>query len=195
MRDAPDQRSAYILANRRIEERSNSFAQNATNVGRNTNGAHRRAFRVGEPDIRDVGLCSLGEGLIFLSPRVFARVPTFLCAALVAAACVAGCSDAPSQGVGKRTGQGETAFPTESAKTVAMTRAIDGDTVEISPAIDGIEDVRLIGVDTPELSGDCGTEPLAREAEDYTARHAGERVTLEFDEERVDQYDRLLAYV
>ena len=34
--------------------------------------------------------------------------------------------------------------------TVAVSRVVDGDTVEISPAIDGVEEVRLIGVDTPE---------------------------------------------
>jgi micrococcal nuclease len=34
--------------------------------------------------------------------------------------------------------------------TATVTRVVDGDTVEISPAIGGIEDVRLIGVDTPE---------------------------------------------
>jgi hypothetical protein len=31
-----------------------------------------------------------------------------------------------------------------------VSRVVDGDTVEISPAIDGVEEVRLIGVDTPE---------------------------------------------
>jgi micrococcal nuclease len=79
--------------------------------------------------------------------------------------------------------------------TVTVTRIIDGDTVEISPSIDGIEDVRLIGVDTPEVSGDCGREPLADAAEDYTARYAGERMSLELGEERTDQYGRLLAYL
>ncbi len=34
--------------------------------------------------------------------------------------------------------------------TVTVTYVTDGDTVKISPAINGIEDVRLIGIDTPE---------------------------------------------
>ena len=31
-----------------------------------------------------------------------------------------------------------------------MSRVIDGDTIEVSPAVNGLKDVRLIGVDTPE---------------------------------------------
>src|SRR5829696_7005269 len=55
--------------------------------------------------------------------------------------------------------------------TVTVSRVVDGDTVEISPSIGGTEDVRLIGVDTPET------------------------VDLEFGQEKFDDYDRLLAYV
>jgi micrococcal nuclease len=80
-------------------------------------------------------------------------------------------------------------------RVVTMTRAVDGDTIEISPTVDGRTDVRLIGMDTPEVSSDCGKQPLADAAERYTARFTGERVALEFDEERIDPYDRLLAYV
>lgn len=142
-------------------------------------------------------LVVLAGVLIFLPARVFGggsiRASALLCAALFAAVFAAGCSGFPSQGVAERTGEGETESGAASEE-VTMTRAVDGDTVEISPTIDGIEDVRLIGMDTPELSGNCGTEPLAREAEDYTARYTGERVTLEFDEERTDHYGRLLAY-
>lgn len=82
-----------------------------------------------------------------------------------------------------------------SGELVTMTRAVDGDTIEISPTIDGIEDVRLIGIDTPETSSDCGTQPFANEAEQHTAQYTGGEVALEFDEERTDQYGRLLAYV
>lgn len=78
---------------------------------------------------------------------------------------------------------------------VTIVRVIDGDTVEISPSIDGIEDVRLIGMDTPEISGDCGREPLADAARDYTARYAGESMSLRFGQERKDQYGRILAYL
>ena len=74
--------------------------------------------------------------------------------------------------------------------TVTVTRVVDGDTVEISPAIDGIEDVRLIGVDTPETV-DPGeeVEPYGPEASSFaTDTLTGRDVELEFDQERVDQY-------
>ncbi len=74
---------------------------------------------------------------------------------------------------------------------------MDGDTVEISPAIGGIEDVRFIGVDTPEtVDPSESVEPYGPQASTFTkAQLEGERVALEFDEEREDQYGRLLAYV
>ena len=81
--------------------------------------------------------------------------------------------------------------------TVTVSRVVDGDTIEISPAVDGIEEVRLIGVDTPETKDpDEGVEPYGPEASAFALEElAGQRVGLEFDVERVDQYDRLLAYV
>ena len=79
--------------------------------------------------------------------------------------------------------------------TATVTRAVDGDTIEISPAVDGIEDVRLIGVDAPEMSGDCGEEPYVEEATSYAASWEGLQVGLELGEERTDRYGRLLAYV
>ncbi len=43
--------------------------------------------------------------------------------------------------------------------------AVDGDTIEISPAIEGAEDLRLIGVDTPETKNpDCGKQPYSDQA-------------------------------
>jgi endonuclease YncB( thermonuclease family) len=35
---------------------------------------------------------------------------------------------------------------------VTVSRVVDGDTVEVAPAVDGRTEVRLIGVDTPETS-------------------------------------------
>ncbi len=47
--------------------------------------------------------------------------------------------------------------------SATVTRVVDGDTVEISPAIDRITDVRLIGVDTPETKEPgCAPSPTAR---------------------------------
>lgn len=70
---------------------------------------------------------------------------------------------------------------------------MDGDTLEISPAIDGKNDLRLIGVDAPETDGD---EPLAQQAANFTrSRLEGQQVTLTLGEERVDPYGRLLGNV
>lgn len=77
---------------------------------------------------------------------------------------------------------------------------IDGDTFRL---IDG-RLVRLIGVDCPEMfrkdSPDAEpdrtrTEPWAKEATEFTEQFVGDgRVELQFDRERLDQYERLLAY-
>lgn len=82
------------------------------------------------------------------------------------------------------------------ARAVALvTRVVDGDTIEAE--IDGEEeDVRLIGVDTPESV--TPGEPVGcfgPRASAFSERLLeGKRVSLVFGEERVDPYDRLLAY-
>jgi micrococcal nuclease len=79
-------------------------------------------------------------------------------------------------------------------KVVSVSRVVDGDTIEVSPAIGGVADVRLIGMDTPETYG--GTEPYGEEASAFTTRRLeGRQVALEFDVERIDPYGRVLAYV
>jgi endonuclease YncB( thermonuclease family) len=82
-----------------------------------------------------------------------------------------------------------------NTQQVSVTRVVDGDTIEVSPQIEGTADVRLIGVDTPEVFGG-EVQPCGPEASDFTTEHLeGQEVTLEFDEDRVDSYDRALAYV
>jgi endonuclease YncB( thermonuclease family) len=78
-----------------------------------------------------------------------------------------------------------------------VTEVVDGDTLKIEPAVDGEDDVRLIGVDTPETHHlDEGEEPYGKEASNYTSTELeGEEVELEFDEDKKDQYGRLLAYI
>ena len=79
-------------------------------------------------------------------------------------------------------------------EVVTVERVVDGDTIEVSPAVEGVSEVRLIGVDTPETYG--GQEPFGAEASAFTKdRLAGQRVVLELDAEKIDQYGRLLAYV
>ena len=81
--------------------------------------------------------------------------------------------------------------------TVTVSNVIDGDTIEVSPAVNGLKDVRLIGVDTPETVDPAeGVEPYGPQASEFTTRELSlRRVRLDFDEERMDQYGRLLAYV
>jgi micrococcal nuclease len=81
--------------------------------------------------------------------------------------------------------------------TVTVRNIIDGDTIKVSPAVNGLNDVRLIGVDTPEtVDPSEGIEPYGPQASEFTTRElSSRRVRLEFDEERVDQYGRLLAYI
>jgi micrococcal nuclease len=78
-----------------------------------------------------------------------------------------------------------------------VSNVIDGDTIKVSPAVNGLKDVRLIGVDTPETVDPAeGVEPYGPQASAFTTRELSlRRVRLEFDRERMDQYGRLLAYV
>ena len=77
-----------------------------------------------------------------------------------------------------------------------VVRVVDGDTIEV--VLDGrTEDVRYIGVDTPETVKpgtpvECFGERAARFNESLVG---GERVRLQFDRELRDRYGRLLAYV
>jgi micrococcal nuclease len=81
--------------------------------------------------------------------------------------------------------------------SVTVSRVVDGDTIEVSPAVGGIDEVRLIGIDTPETKDPAeGIEPYGPEASAFaTDELSGQSVDLEFDVEREDQYGRLLAYV
>lgn len=89
---------------------------------------------------------------------------------------------------------------------VYVTKAIDGDTIKLSTGAH----VRLIGIDTPESRYNAKLErdvarsrkdmtdilKMGKEASNFT-RHLveGKRVRLEFDVEKRDRYNRLLAYV
>lgn len=80
--------------------------------------------------------------------------------------------------------------------TAVVTRVVDGDTIEAR--IDGeVEDVRLIGVDTPEtVKPGEPVQCFGLRASRFTKRELeGKRVKLVFGVERRDVYGRLLAYV
>jgi len=92
-------------------------------------------------------------------------------------------------------------FPTpalaQTSQSVTVERVVDGDTIEVSPAVQGKEAVRLIGVDTPETVDPAEpVEPYGPEASAFTKEQLeGKQVTLSFDEEKIDDFDRALAYV
>src|SRR5215208_1321874 len=78
-----------------------------------------------------------------------------------------------------------------------VTDVVDGDTIEVELPGGSEEDVRYIGIDTPETVKpdtpvECGG-PRAHEVNERLV--AGREVTLRFDAERRDVYGRLLAYV
>ncbi|HYH52647.1 MAG TPA: thermonuclease family protein [Solirubrobacterales bacterium] len=77
-----------------------------------------------------------------------------------------------------------------------VTRVVDGDTVEVR--LDGeTEDVRYIGVDTPEtVKPGEPVQCFGPQASSFNHRLVeGRRVRLVFGVERRDTYGRLLAYV
>ena len=88
------------------------------------------------------------------------------------------------------------ADPGPANATARVSRVIDGDTVEVD--LDGrAEDVRYIGVDTPEsVKPGAPVECFGPAAAAFNRRLVeGRRVRLVFDRERRDVYGRLLAYV
>ena len=83
-----------------------------------------------------------------------------------------------------------------AAATAVVTRVVDGDTVEAR--IGGeVEDVRLIGVDTPEtVKPGTPVQCFGPRASHFSKRVlTGKQVRLVFGVERRDVYGRLLAYL
>jgi len=77
-----------------------------------------------------------------------------------------------------------------------VSRVVDGDTIEVDlPG--GEEDVRYIGIDTPEtVKPDTPVQCFGPQASERNHQLVeGKRVRLVFDQERRDVYGRLLAYV
>ena len=78
--------------------------------------------------------------------------------------------------------------------TAQVTSVTDGDTIVVRLESGKEERVRLIGVDTPESTGQV--EPFGREAANFTReRVGGKSVFLEIDTSERDRFGRLLAYV
>jgi micrococcal nuclease len=82
------------------------------------------------------------------------------------------------------------------AVTALVTRVVDGDTIEVR-IDDEVEDVRYIGVDTPEtVKPGAPVQCFGPRASAHNHRLLEtRRVRLVFGVERRDDYGRLLAYV
>jgi micrococcal nuclease len=93
-------------------------------------------------------------------------------------------------------GGSDEATPSGHAVRARVVRVIDGDTIEVSIA-GRTDDVRYIGVDTPEtVKPGTPVQCYGLQAKAKNRRLvAGEAVRLVFDRERRDAYGRLLAYV
>ncbi|MBX3432414.1 MAG: thermonuclease family protein [Pirellulales bacterium] len=92
--------------------------------------------------------------------------------------------------------QEQIANPAGPRDNVRVERVVDGDTLLLGP--DGTR-ARLQGIDTPEtVKEDSPVEPWGPEATQFTrdfVRAAGNRVEIEVDGERQDQYGRRLVFV
>ena len=82
---------------------------------------------------------------------------------------------------------------TGSSGQQLVVRVVDGDTLVLANG----ERVRLIGVNTPETKHPTKpVQPFGPEASEFPRRAVeGRYVTLKFDREKRDRYQRLLAYV
>ena len=80
-----------------------------------------------------------------------------------------------------------------SLESTVVKKVIDGDTIKISNG----ETIRFIGIDTPEINWDIGTADFyGYKALNFTKNNLlNKKIYLEYDEEKRDDYGRLLAYV
>jgi micrococcal nuclease len=121
-------------------------------------------------------------------PRRGALRGPLLLALLIAALALSRCgTDGDDDGSAEPTGP----------LTARVTNVVDGDTIEVELPDGSEEDVRYIGIDTPETVKpdtpvECGG-PRAHEVNERLVD--GRTVRLRFDAERRDVYGRLLAYV
>jgi micrococcal nuclease len=93
-------------------------------------------------------------------------------------------------------GAGPPGEPSRDSARAEVLRVVDGDTIEVSLESTE-EDVRYIGVDTPEsVAPGEPVECFGHRASDLNADLVeGRTVRLVFDRELRDDYGRLLAYV
>lgn len=86
--------------------------------------------------------------------------------------------------------------PSFASDLIKVTRVVDGDTIIVN--LNGKQErVRLIGVDTPEtVDPRRPVQYFGKEASNFTKKMlSGKQVRLEYDWNKRDKYNRLLAYV
>lgn len=92
---------------------------------------------------------------------------------------------------------GVAVYAQADSEPVTVERVIDGDTIDVR--LDGeTQRVRLLNVDTPETKHpQKEIECLGPEATEFLEDQlpVGQEIELEFDQERTDRYDRILAGV
>ena len=79
-----------------------------------------------------------------------------------------------------------------------ISKFVDGDTFWVRHANGSEEKVRLIGVNTPEArnTGRTQVEHFGKEASAYVKKFlTDKKVRLEYDVQRLDRYQRTLAYI
>jgi endonuclease YncB( thermonuclease family) len=98
-------------------------------------------------------------------------------------------------------GSGSTGGGTAGGKTLRqrarIIKVIDGDTVRVRLGSGGRKDVRLIGIDTPEVYGgvQCGGPEASRSLKALLPRGLRVRLISDTTQDRSDRYGRLLRYV
>lgn len=110
--------------------------------------------------------------------------------------------DLPATGdEGKADDGGSEKTPSETRRLpglrVYVSRVVDGDTIEVRMPGGGYEDIRYIGIDTPEtVDPNAPVGCFGPKASQFNKSLVeGRTVRLRFDREKRDYYGRLLAYV
>ncbi|MFS0783109.1 thermonuclease family protein [Bacillus sp. 1P06AnD] len=123
----------------------------------------------------------------------------FISTLLLAALLLSGCSAGNNDGIHQtdRQTSGDSEHQLENATTASVVRVVDGDTILVR--LDGKQEkVRLLLVDTPEtVKANTPVQPFGPEASAFTKKMLpeGKQIQLTFDQEKRDQYGRMLAYV
>jgi endonuclease YncB( thermonuclease family) len=97
-------------------------------------------------------------------------------------------------GVGDGDGGNQTPIKRQAARII---KVIDGDTVRVKLKGGPKRDVRLLGIDTPEVYGgvECGGKPASKKLTKMLPRNTKVKLISDRTQSLTDRYDRLLRYV